>query len=96
MAFGRSPGRHYHPTLSVVGIGSHSLGIYAVTLLSLLSFSAKMTVSSRDYFGGAPLGAAEFHLTEPALQHCARWARRLASGVRQQRAQRRAALDLRP
>jgi hypothetical protein len=38
-----TPGRHCHSTLSVVGC--HSLGICTVILLSLLSFSVKMTVS---------------------------------------------------
>ena len=42
----RSPGRHCHSTLSLTVIGCHSLGIYilVVVLLSLLSFSVKMTV----------------------------------------------------
>jgi hypothetical protein len=40
-----SPGRHCHSTLSLTAIDPHSLGIYTATLLSLLSFSAKMTVS---------------------------------------------------
>jgi myosin-7 len=40
-----SPGRHCHSTLSLSVIGCHSLGIYTVILLSLLSLSAKMTAS---------------------------------------------------
>jgi hypothetical protein len=40
-----SPGRHCHSTLSLIVVGCHSLGIYTVVLLSLLSFSVKMTMS---------------------------------------------------
>jgi hypothetical protein len=39
-----SPGRFCHSTLSLAVIGRHSLGIYILILLPLLSFSAKMTV----------------------------------------------------
>jgi hypothetical protein len=41
-----SPGRHCHSTLSSTVIDWHSVGIYTVVLLSLLSFSAKMYVYS--------------------------------------------------
>ena len=42
----RRPGRrHRHSTLSLGAIDGYSLGIYAVLLLLLLSFSVKMTVS---------------------------------------------------
>ena len=40
-----SHGRHYHFARSLALIDCHSLGIYAVILLSLLTFSVKMTVS---------------------------------------------------
>ena len=40
-----SRGRHCHSTLSLNAIVCHSLGICTLILLSLLSFSAKMTVS---------------------------------------------------
>ena len=39
-----SHGRHCHSTRSLVVIGCHPFGIYTVILLSLLSFSVKMTV----------------------------------------------------
>jgi ABC-type multidrug transport system fused ATPase/permease subunit len=46
IATGRpSPGRHCHSTLTLAVIDCHSLGIYTVILLPLLSCSAKMTVS---------------------------------------------------
>ena len=38
--------RHCHSTLPLTVIGCHYLGIYMIILLSLLSFSVKMTVSS--------------------------------------------------
>jgi hypothetical protein len=38
-------GRHCHSTQSLAGIGCHSLGVYLLTLLSLLSFSVEMIVS---------------------------------------------------
>jgi hypothetical protein len=37
------PGRQGHSTRPLAGIGWHSLGIYTVDLLPLLSFSAEMT-----------------------------------------------------
>ena len=40
-----SPGRHCHSTRSLAVVECHSLGIYTLILLSLLSFSVKMTVS---------------------------------------------------
>jgi hypothetical protein len=40
-------GRHCHSTLSLTAIDCHSLGIYTVILLPLLSVSIKMTVPSR-------------------------------------------------
>jgi hypothetical protein len=40
-----SHGRHCHSTLSMTVIHCHSLGIYILILLPLLSFSVKMTVS---------------------------------------------------
>jgi hypothetical protein len=40
-----SPGRHCHRTPSLTAIDCHCLGIYTVTLLSLLSLSIKMRVS---------------------------------------------------
>ena len=42
---GSSPGRRCHSTLPLAVTGRHPLGIGTVILLSLLSFSAKMTVS---------------------------------------------------
>ena len=50
--WGRSPGRYCHPTLSVAGIGSHSLGIYAVTLLSLLSSFCQIDCVALGLFWG--------------------------------------------
>jgi hypothetical protein len=43
-----SPGRHSHCTLPLPAIPYQSLGIYILILLSLLSFSAEMTVSPRE------------------------------------------------
>jgi hypothetical protein len=40
-----SHGRHCHYTLSLANIDCYFLGIYTVFLLSLLSFSVKLTVS---------------------------------------------------
>ena len=40
-----SHGRYCHSTLSLTGVDYHSLAIHTLILLSLLSFSAKMTVS---------------------------------------------------
>jgi hypothetical protein len=48
-----SPRRHCHSILSLAAIGCHSLEIYTVILLSLLSFSAKMTVD-RPGLGDSP------------------------------------------
>ena len=42
-----SLGRHCHSTLSLAVVDCHSLGIYEIVMLPLLSFSAKMTVSPR-------------------------------------------------
>ena len=39
------PRRHCHSTLSLAATDSHSLAIYMLILLSLLSYSVKMTVS---------------------------------------------------
>ena len=39
------PGRHRHSTLTLTVIGCYSVGIHTLILLSLLSFSVKMTVS---------------------------------------------------
>ena len=39
-----SPGGHCHSTPSLAAIGCHSLGVYTVILLSLLSFFAEVTV----------------------------------------------------
>jgi hypothetical protein len=51
-----SPGRHCHSTLSLAVIDCHSLGIYILILLPLLSFlpKSKMTVSPLAIL--APLG----------------------------------------
>jgi hypothetical protein len=43
--FTGSQGRRFHSTLSLAVIDCHSLGIYRLILLSLLSLSLKMTVS---------------------------------------------------
>jgi hypothetical protein len=75
----RSPGRHCHSTLALAGIDLHSLGIYTVISLALLSFSVKMTVSSwarqavhpvpgvrdlrRQHVGGAGLAPGESVIT---------------------------------
>ena len=40
-------GRHCHSTRSLAAIDCHSFGVYTVTLLVLLSFSVRMTVSPR-------------------------------------------------
>ena len=49
-----SPG-HQGATLSFyTAIGCHSLGVYTVDLLPLLSFSAEMTVSPRAIASPAP------------------------------------------
>jgi hypothetical protein len=53
-----SHGQHCHSTLPLTTIGCHSLGIYPVILLSLLSFSAKMTVSPRATAGSGHAAAA--------------------------------------
>ena len=49
-----SPGRHCHSTLSSAVVGCHSLGIYIVVLLPLLSLSVKMTASPRANGAGQP------------------------------------------
>ena len=48
-----SRGRHCRSTLPLAGIDCHSLGIYTVVLVPLLSVSATMTVSSRATRHGA-------------------------------------------
>ena len=40
-----SPVRHCHSILSLAVIDCHSLGVYTLTLLSLLALTVKMTVS---------------------------------------------------
>ena len=52
-------GPHYYATLSLTAVGSHSLGIYAVLLLPLLSISVRMTVPPMaSHLDGAELRAA--------------------------------------
>jgi hypothetical protein len=53
-----SPGRHCHSALSLTAVDCHSLGIYLLILLPLLSFSAEMTVSPRatGFSGAARVG----------------------------------------
>jgi hypothetical protein len=46
-----SPGRHCHSTLASAGIGGHSLVVYTLILLPLLSFSVRVTVSPRATAG---------------------------------------------
>jgi hypothetical protein len=56
-AGGSSHGRHCHSTQSSTAIDCHSSGIYTLILLSLRSFSVKMTVSSMARWrrrGGRP------------------------------------------
>jgi hypothetical protein len=53
-----SPGRHCHFTLSLTVIGCHSLAVYTVILLSLLSTSVKMTDSPMASSSRAPRSSA--------------------------------------
>jgi hypothetical protein len=53
-----SHGWYCHSTLLLAVIGCHSLGIYTVTLLALLSFSGEMTVSPCHSPSGPALRAA--------------------------------------
>jgi hypothetical protein len=56
-----SPGRHRHSTLSLTVIGYHSLGIYTVILLSMLSLSVGMAASIAPGLGDALLAPAPLY-----------------------------------
>jgi hypothetical protein len=53
-----SPGRHCYSTLSLTATDCHSLGIYAVILLSLPPLSVQMTLSPTAIAGGEPGGGS--------------------------------------
>ena len=63
-----SPGRHCHSMLSLTVVDCHSLAIYTLLLLSLLSFAVKMTVSPRASLT-TPLHEHTFRCVIPSGDH---------------------------
>ena len=65
-----SPGRHCHSTLALAVFACHSLGVYTLILLPLLSFSVKMIVSPWATLLGEHAWVAVSHVCPSRVRGC--------------------------